>query len=295
MGLALPAAQLLPDRLRLQLFLPHLLGKLFLGCVQRVPIRLGLGQLSGGQLVVGGHLDPLCPELFQLLQPDRHLQSLQFLPEHQEFLRLFRLDAQGLHLEFQLVNFVVDAHKVFICAFQLALRLLLPVAEAGDARSLLKDLPAVGALDGQNLVDLALADDGVSLPAQAGVHEQLVDILEPAGPAVDIVFALPGTVIPAGDRHLTLFHGEQMPGVVQHQRNFSEAQPFAPGGSVKNHIFHLAAPEGSGGLLSHNPADGIGNVGFSRAVRPHNGRNVLAKGQHGFFREGFKALDLQCF
>ena len=208
---------------------------------------------------------------------------------------LVRINDKIDELELQLGDLVVDAHQILVGALQLPLGLLLPVTVAGDAGGLLKDLPAVGGFLGENLVDFPLPDDGVALPAKAGVHEQLVDILEPAGPAVDIVFALPGTVIPAGDRHLTLFHGEQMPGVVQHQRNFSEAQPFAPGGSVKNHIFHLAAPEGSGGLLSHNPADGIGNVGFSRAVRPHNGRNVLAKGQHGFFREGFKALDLQCF
>ncbi len=60
---------------------------------------------------------------------------------------------QGLHLELQLGDLVVDAHQVLVGALQLALGLLLPVAEAGDTGGLLKDLPAVGALDGQDLVD----------------------------------------------------------------------------------------------------------------------------------------------
>ena len=74
---------------------------------------------------------------------------------------------RGLHLELQLVNLIVDAHQILLGALQLALGLLLPVAVAGDAGGLLKDLPAVGGLDGQDLVNFALADDGVALPAQA--------------------------------------------------------------------------------------------------------------------------------
>ena len=52
----------------------------------------------------------------------------------------------------------------------------LPVAEAGDPRGLLEHLPAVGGLHRQDLIDAPLSDNGVALPAQAGVHKQLVDV-----------------------------------------------------------------------------------------------------------------------
>ena len=84
------------------------------------------------------------------------------------------------------------------------------MAVAGDAGRLLKDLPAVSGFDRQNLVDLTLADDGIALPAQTRVHEQLVDILQSDGAAVDVVLALPGAVVPPGDHHLGLLHVENV-------------------------------------------------------------------------------------
>ena len=49
--------------------------------------------------------------------------------------------------------------------------------------------------------------------------------------------------------------------------------------TAEDHILHFAAPEGPGGLLPHDPADGVGNIGFSRPVGPDDGGDVLAEGQ----------------
>ena len=51
----------------------------------------------------------------------------------------------------------------------------------------------------ENQADLALLDDGVGLGAQARVHQQLVDVAQPAGVTVDQVFALARAIQPAGD------------------------------------------------------------------------------------------------
>ena len=137
------------------------------------------------------------------------------------------------------------------------------MAVAGNACCLLKDLPTVGRLDGEDLVNPPLADDGITLPAQAGVHKQFVDILQPDGAPVDIVFALSGAVVPPGDHHLRFLHVEEVGGVVQHQGHLGVPRLLALGGAAENHVLHLAPPQRPGGLLPHHPADGVGDVGLA--------------------------------
>ena len=295
LGGRLPALHLKPEPVRLHVLLPHFLRVALGGGVGLLLGGPGFGLLAGGLLVVGLHLDGVGPDPLQTVQPDGDLQSPQLVPEDQILFGLLALLPQGLHLELQLGDLVVDPHQILVGALQLPLGLLLPVSVAGDAGGLLKDLPAVGGLDGQNFVDLALADDGVALPAQARVHEQLVDVLQPDGTAVDIVLALAGAVVPPGDHHLGLLHVEDMRGVVQHQRYLGVARLLALGGAAEDHVLHLAAPEGPGGLLPHDPADGVGDIGFAGPVGPHDGGDVLGEGQHRLVREGLEALDLQCF
>ncbi|MPM91751.1 hypothetical protein SDC9_138885 [bioreactor metagenome] len=167
------------------------------------------------------------------------------------------------------------------------------MAEAGNAGGLLKDLAPVCAFHGKNFIDFTLADDGVALPAKTGVHKQLVDVLEAHRAAVEIVFAFSGAVIPPGDHDLGLLHGKKAAGIVQHQGNLRIALLPALFGAAENHVFHFAAPQRAGGLLAHNPADGVGNVGLSAAVGAYDGRNVLAEGKDRFIGEGFKALYFQ--
>ena len=134
---------------------------------------LGPVPLGRGALQVGLQLDDPRPDVLQAVQPHGDLQPPQLVPQGQILLGLVPLDPEGLQLKLQLVHLVVHPQQVLVGALQLALGLLLPVAEAGDSRRLLKDLPPVGGPLGQDLVDAALADDGIALPAQAGVHEQL--------------------------------------------------------------------------------------------------------------------------
>ena len=74
----------------------------------------------------------------QGLQPNADLQALLLLVQGDELLRLFRLEAQGLHPALQLREDVPQAHQVLLSLVQAALRLLFAVAVAGDARRLLK-------------------------------------------------------------------------------------------------------------------------------------------------------------
>ena len=176
---------------------------------------------------------------------------------------------------------------------QLPLGFLLTVAVLGDARRLLEDFPAVTAFQGENLVNAALADVAVALPAQAGVHEHLVDVPEPGGLLVDIVFAVPGAVIAPGDHHLVGIVGQSPVGIVQGQSCLREAHGGALLGAAEDHVLHFRAPEGLAALLAHDPEDGVGDVGFSGAVGPHNGGNIVAEADQGLVREGLEALQFQ--
>ena len=190
-GVGLAAHHLKADTLGVHLLLAHLLTNGLGGGVEPLHLRLDLPLLANGVFIVGLDLDASGADPVQLLHPKGDLQAPQLIPKDQKFLGLLRRDPQGLHLELQLIDLVVDPRQVLLGPLQLPLGLLLPVAKTGDARRLLKDLPAVGGLDGQDLVDLSLADDGVTLPAQARVHKQLIHIPQPYRPAVDVVFALP--------------------------------------------------------------------------------------------------------
>ena len=170
------------------------------------------------------------------------------------------------------------------------------MAEFRDAGGLLENLPALAALGGQDLVDLALADDGITLTAHAGIHEQLRHVFQADGLAVDVIFALAAAVVAAGDGYLALLHGrEDVLRVVDDQRHLGKTHLGTLFRAAENDVLHLGAPEALGALLAHDPADGVRNVGLAGAVGAHDGGDVLAKIQDRLIRKGLEALDLQCF
>ena len=63
---------------------------------------------------------------------------------------------------------------------------------------------------------------------------------------------------------------------------------------ARESLVHLSAAQGAGRLLAHDPANGVGNIGFTRSVGANDGGDILAKGQDRLVREGFEALNLQC-
>ena len=167
------------------------------------------------------------------------------------------------------------------------------MAVLGDSRRLLKNLPAVCALHRQNLVNAALPDDRIAIPPDAGVQQQLVDVLEAAELAVDGVLAVPGAVVPPGDHHLIGVIGKGPVRVVQGEGRLRKAHRRPLLGAAEDHVLHLGPPQGLGALLPHDPEDGIGNIGFATAVGTYNGRNVAAELNRRLIRERLKALNFQ--
>ena len=277
-GLSGKPLRLLPHPLLRGVVLLHPQGEAVVFLIERVlPLPGGLLPLPGGGVL---RLEAVlrCLDFLQPLQPDGNLQDAQLVAQQQKPPGCLRLGPQGRDLELQLADFIIDAHQVLLRALETTLRLLLAVAVLGDPCRLLEDLPPVRTAGGQDLVDAALADDGVSLPAQTRVHKQLVDIPQPHGLLINIVFALPAAVVAAGDHHLAAVNGGEDPlAVVQHQRHLGKAHGAALLRAAEDDILHFTAAEAADGLLPHHPADGIGYIGLPGPVGPHNGGNILAK------------------
>ena len=53
------------------------------------------------------------------------------------------------------------------------------------------------------------------------------------------------------------------------------------------------AAQRPGALLAHDPADGVGNIGFSAAVRADDRCDIAPELQHRFIWKGLEALNFQ--
>src|ERR1035438_9604607 len=114
------------------------------------------------------------------------------------------IQSTNAHLAGDLFQDVEDARQVLLGAFELGFRQTLAGLVLGDAGGLFDDPAAVLRLGAENLADAALLDDGVALGAQAGAHENVLDIAQAGGVAVDQVLALTGPEQAAGDGNLAI-------------------------------------------------------------------------------------------
>ena len=112
------------------------------------------------------------------------------------------LALEGAQLTTHLAEEVLQAEVVGLCRLEPALRLLATLAVLEDAGRLLDDAAPVFGAGVEDGVDLALADDDVLLAADAAVAQELLDVEEPAGHAVDRVLAVSAAEQRPGDRDL---------------------------------------------------------------------------------------------
>ena len=97
---------------------------------------------------------------------------------------------EGPQLAAHLAEQVLEPDQAGLGRLQPALGLLPAAAELEHARRLLDDQPAVLGPGVEHGVELALGDDDVLLAADPGVGQQLLDVEQPAGHAVDGVLAV---------------------------------------------------------------------------------------------------------
>ena len=185
---------------------------------------------------------------------------------------LRRLPAEAPDLPADLADDIRDAREILIGQRQLAHRLAALAFVFRDAGGFFKDRPAFFRLGGKNLVDLTLRHDRVTRPADAGIHEKLLDILQAASLAVKGILALPVAKDPARDLDFVKFAPKLLLAIGEQERDFAQLCRFPGVGTFKDDVLHLTTAEGLGALLPEHPADRIGDIGFTAAVGPHDRR-----------------------
>ncbi len=159
-------------------------------------LRVDLGG-ECGDLFGGGGL--LGVELGHAAGEHNAKAGAQFVAEGAVTLGLGGLALERGHLAGDFVEDVVDAGEILLGGFEAQFGEALLGLEAGDAGGLFDDGAAVERLGAEKLADALLADDGVGLAAEAGAHEDVLNVAEAADLAVEQVFAVAGAEEAAGD------------------------------------------------------------------------------------------------
>lgn len=193
------------------------------------------------------------------------------------------LPAEGLQLAPQLVREVLDTGHVRLHGVQFPQRLLLALAVLEDARRLLDEGPAAHGVGVQDGVELALSDDDVHLAADTGVGQQLLDVEQSAGVAVDLVLAAAVAEHDPRDGDLGVLDGQRTVGVVDGERDLGTAERRAPGGAGEDDVLHLAAAQRLGPcspmtqLSASTTLDLPEPLGPTTQVMPGSNRRVVAE------------------
>jgi hypothetical protein len=106
----------------------------------------------------------------------------------------------------------------------------------------------------------------VDAAADACVRQQLGDVEQAAGSAVDPVLRRTAAVGGAADRDLGEVEREDPRRVVECQRDLGDAEPRAPDGAGEDHVLHRAAAQRARRLGAEDPREGVGDVGLAGPV-----------------------------
>ena len=110
-------------------------------------------------------------------QKQVHIEPLQLLSETKVFPGGCGLLFQRLHLLFQLSQNIGDPDQVLFFILQLFLGNGLSPLEFYDPGGLIEQLSPLLRPPAQDLIDLALADDGIAFFSDSRIIKQLIDIL----------------------------------------------------------------------------------------------------------------------
>ena len=291
-GLILQLSDLHPELLCFFVCRPDPLAAILRGTVELLQIFLLRPQTLFGGFVLLGQNPGLIRQTIQRIHPKGDLQSPQFVPQDQILLCRFRLLPQRLQLQIQFPQFVPQAKHILLRPLQLPQGFLPLIPVFGDTGSFLKDLPPVCAFGCKNLVDPALAYQGIPVTTQSGIHEKGIYILQTHQLAVDIILTVPAAIIPAGDHHFIRIPGKTAVLIAQDQGDLGKTGRAPLRGTAEDHVLHFGTAEGLCPLFTQYPGDRVCDIRFSAAVWSHNGAVALLEGQAQLIRKGLEALNL---
>ena len=209
---------------------------------------------------------------------------------------LFRLALERGEHVLDLAHALQVDVEVVVGIVEAALDLLAARLEEDDARRLLEDGAAVLRLGVHDLLDLALADDGVPLLPEAHGVQAVDDVLHAAGLLVDQILALAAAEEAAGHGDLGIVEvGEHLARIVEGERDLAKGLALARLRAAEDDVLHTRTAHGLGGLLAEHPADGVRHVALAAAVRPHDAGDAVVEADLRLVREGLESVEFYFF
>jgi hypothetical protein len=197
-----------------------------------------------------------------------------------------------LHLlRFEGGDDVIEAQEVQVHLFELLEGFLALGFVFRNTTRFFKNEAPLGRVCREDLVNLALNQEGVSHPPNPCIHEEHLDVLEPARFPVEEIIA------PAVPCH-TPFHFDFMESRTQlvfairkGERHFADLGGPAQVCAFKNDVLHLATAQGFRTLFAEDPAERIHNVAFAAAIRPNDTRHPWSQLNPSGVGKAFEACD----
>ena len=164
--------------------------------------------------------------------------------------------------------------------------------QAADAGGFFQDAAAGLRLGGDDLADLALPHHGGRARARRGVGEQQLHVAGAHLAAVDAIGRALFALDAAGDFEnvgIVEDGGRGAGAVVEHQRDFGVIARRARAGAGEDDVVHAGGAHLFVGILAHDPAQGLDEIGLAAAVRPHDAGKAGADHEIGRLHETFEA------
>src|SRR5690606_36131239 len=247
--------------------------------LRRAQVRAQRRLLTPQLLEPRRHPRQRCGDRLPLERRQRHLQRQPPRPELPVPLRTPPLPTQTPDLRLDLGDQILQPRQVRFRGLQTALRTLPTVLVPADPRRLLEHRPPLVRPVREDRVHHPLLDHGIRVRTGPRAPEEVVDVLQPARRAVQLVFAPAFPVHRAPD--LDLVVGQRQPPVLvrEHEGDFRAVQGPTARGPLEDRFFHLRAADRRCPLLAQNPPHRIADVRLSAAVRPHDGGHAIVEPQ----------------
>ena len=152
------------------------------------------------------------------------------------------LTLKGTDLAAYLLDDVLHTEQVCLSVFELAQRFLFLGLVFCDSRRLLENRPAILGTAAQDKINLPLLHDRVGAAPYASIHEELVNVAQPAWRLVEKVFASSVAKNAAGDANFIPLHAQLFFALGKSQRNLGHTEGLTAVRSAEYHVRHLTSP-----------------------------------------------------
>ena len=272
-----------------------LLLELVVLAIQLLGLLLDRGEVLLDGVCIGIYRIKALQRVLHVAHEEVRVGVHELVTDRQVLAGLLGLPLQRADLALELGEDVRHTREVRFLVAELLLGEGLPALELHDADGLIEEVTTLLRLTGEDLVDLALSDDGVAVLTDTGIVEKLVDVLQTTLRAVQHVLRLARAVETTGNRHLVVIDIQDAVRIIEGDRHEGRALRAAKLRAGEDDILHGASTQLLHLLLTEYPAHRVGDVRFSRAVRADDARDALTEIQDGLVRKGLEALNLNRF